>query len=143
MGSVLVPDSIILLSYLLRYTLVRMETRIQTLERRIAKITTQLAQLGDLRIGSLSEQYNVCGRAGCRCKASPPIKHGPYHQLSFTRKGKSSTRFVRRGELTTVKQQLRNYEKLRKLVDQWITLGTELSNLKLDQQRKSRSQRAG
>jgi hypothetical protein len=138
-----VPDSTILLSYLVRYTLVRMETRIQTLERRIAKITMQLAQLGDLRIGSLSEQYNVCGRAGCRCKASPPIKHGPYHQLSFTRKGKSSTRFVRRGELTTVKQQLRNYEKLRKLVDQWITLGTELSNLKLDQQRKSRSQRAG
>ena len=136
-------DSIILLSYSLRYTLVRMETRIQTLERRIEKITTQLAQLGDLRIGSLSEQYNVCGRAGCRCKASPPIKHGPYHQLSFTRKGKSSTRFVRRGELTTVKQQLRNYEKLRKLVDQWITLGTELSNLKLDQQRESRSQRAG
>jgi len=138
-----VPDSTILLSYIVRYTLVRMETRIQTLERRIAKITTQLAQLGDLRIGSLSEQYNVCGRAGCRCKASPPIKHGPYHQLSFTRKGKSSTRFVRRGELATVKQQLRNYEKLRKLVDQWITMGTELSNLKLDQQRKSRSQRAG
>ncbi len=120
-----------------------METRIQTLERRIAKITTQLAQLGDLRFGSLSQQYNVCGRAGCRCKASPPIKHGPYHQLSFTRKGKSSTRFVRRGELTTVKQQMRNYEKLRKLVDQWINLGTELSNLRLDQQRETRSQRAG
>ena len=136
-------DSIILLSYLLRYTLVRMETRIQTLERRIAKITTQLAQLGDLRIGSLSEQYNVCGRAGCRCKASPPIKHGPYHQLSFTRKGKSSTRFVRRGELRTVKEQMRNYEKLRKLVDQWIKLGTELSNLKLDQECKARSDRAG
>jgi len=134
-----VSASILLLSVFLRYTLVRMERRIQTLERRIAKITTQLAQLGDLRIGSLSEQYNVCGRAACRCKASPPLKHGPYHQLSFTRKGKSSTRFVRRGELTTVKQQMRNYEKLRKLVDQWINLGTELSNLKLDQQRKSRS----
>jgi len=138
-----VSASILLLSVFLRYTLVRMERRIQTLERRIAKITTQLAQLGDLRIGSLSEQYNVCGRAGCRCKASPPLKHGPYHQLSFTRKGKSSTRFVRRGELTTVKQQMRNYEKLRKLVDQWVNLGTELSNLKLDQQRKSRSHRAG
>ena len=102
-----------------------------------------MAQLGDLRIGNLSEQYAVCGRAGCRCKASPPIKHGPYHQLSFTRKGKSSTRFVRRGELTTVKQQMRNYEKLRKLVDQWINLGTELSNLKLDQQHQARSRRAG
>ena len=120
-----------------------MEKRIQTLESRIAKITAQLAQLGDLRIGSLSEQYNVCGRAGCRCKASPPIKHGPYHQLSFTRNGKSSTRFVRRGELRTVKQQMRNYEKLRKLVAEWITLGTELSNLKLDQQHKARSHRPG
>lgn len=62
--------------------------------------------------------------------------------LRLSRLDQNSTRFVRRGELTTVKQQLRNYEQLRKLVDRWITLGTELSNLKLDQQRKSRSQRA-
>jgi hypothetical protein len=120
-----------------------METRIQSLERRIAKIKAHLSQLGDLRFGSLSEQYNVCGRAGCRCKASPPIKHGPYHQLSFTRKGKSSTRFVRRDDVKTVKQQIRNYDKLRKLVDQWIELGNELSNLKMDRQQKPRSRRAG
>jgi len=126
----------------MRYTLARMETRIQTLERRIARIKTQLAQLGDLRFGSLSEQYNVCGRPGCRCKASPPVKHGPYHQLSYTRKGKSSTKFVRRENLNLVKQQLRNYEKLRKLVDQWIELGNELSNLKTDQEQRPSSRRA-
>ena len=113
-----------------------MNRKAQTLERRIERTKEKLASLGELRPGSLSEQYNVCGRAGCRCKASPPIKHGPYHQLSFTRKGKSSTRFVRRAELTAVKEQMRNYEKLRKLVDQWIKLGTELSNLKLDEQRE-------
>jgi len=120
-----------------------MEARIQILERRIARIKTLLAQLGDLRFGSLSEQYNVCGRAGCRCKASPPVKHGPYYQLSYTRKGKSSTRFVRRENLTAVTQQMRNYEKLRKLVDQWIELATELSNLKNDQRRETRPRRAG
>lgn len=120
-----------------------MEARIQILERRIARIKTQLAQLGDLRFGSLSEQYNVCGRAGCRCKASPPVKHGPYHQLSYTRKGKSSTRFVRRENLKAVQQQMRNYEKLRKLVDQWVELSSELSNLKIDQQRETKSRRAG
>ena len=65
----------------------------QRLENEIAKIKQQIVQLDDLRPGTLSEQYNVCGTPGCRCKASPPQKHGPYHQLSLTRRGKSKTRF--------------------------------------------------
>jgi hypothetical protein len=113
-----------------------MSRRIQSLERRIERIRRELGTLGDLRPGSLSEQYNVCGVEGCRCKASPPQKHGPYHQLSFTRKGKSSSRFVRREELATVKRQLKNYARLRELVDEWIDLGTELSTLRLQERRK-------
>jgi len=48
---------------------------------RIKRIKAQLVALGDLRPGALSEQYNTCRSAGCRCKADPPAKHGPYHQL--------------------------------------------------------------
>jgi len=41
------------------------------------------------------EQYNVCGKPGCHCKdAKNPQKHGPYNQLSFTRRGQGGTRFV-------------------------------------------------
>jgi hypothetical protein len=113
-----------------------MSRRIQTLERRIERIRREFATLGDLRPGSLSEQYNVCGVQRCRCKASPPQKHGPYYQLSFTRKGKSSSRFVRRDELAAVQRQLENYARLRQLVEEWIDLGTELSTLRLEEQRK-------
>jgi hypothetical protein len=68
----------------------------QALEARIAKIKQEITSLGtELLPGILTQQYNVCGKAGCRCKANPPQKHGPYHQLSFTRKGKSSTQFVK------------------------------------------------
>ena len=101
------------------------------LEREIAKIKRQLGQLDELRPGTLSEQYNVCGTPGCRCKASPPQKHGPYHQLSLTRRGKSKTRFVRRDEVATIKNQLQNYATLRELVERWIDLATELSDLNL------------
>lgn len=104
--------------------------KIPVLERQIAKIKGELMALGDLRIGSLSRQYNVCSTPGCRCKASPPQKHGPYHQISFTRKGKSGTNNVRKDSLPTVQRQLRNYAKLRKLVDRWIELATKLSVLK-------------
>ena len=113
-----------------------MQPRGQVLERRIERIKQELGQLGDLRPGTLSKQYNVCGVAGCRCKASPPKKHGPYHQISFTRKGKGSSRFVRREELATVKRQLSAYARLRKLVDEWIDLGIELSTLRVEEERE-------
>jgi hypothetical protein len=102
--------------------------------RRIAQIKTELAQLGPVRPGHLSQQYNVCGTPGCRCKAAPPEKHGPYYQISYTWQGKSSSQFVRRENLTAVQQQLRNYERLRALVNEWIGLG--LAAAKLERQRE-------
>jgi len=46
--------------------------------------------------GSLGEQYNVCGKAGCAAKTQAPAEaRAPYYQLSFTWRGKSTTRFVR------------------------------------------------
>lgn len=101
------------------------------LERQIAKVKRDLAALGDLRPGSLSTQYNVCGNPNCRCKATPPQKHGPYYQVSFTRKGKGSSKFVRKEDLPAVRKQLKNYERMKLLMDQWIDLATELSNLRL------------
>ncbi len=110
-----------------------MQQKIQSLERKIEAIKGELTKLGDLRPGSLSRQYNVCGNPRCRCKASPPQKHGPYYQLSYTRKGKSSSRFVQPKDLAEVRRQMRNYTRLRQLVDRWIDLATEISILKAEQ----------
>ena len=101
------------------------------IERQIKKVKREISALGELRPGSLSTQYNVCGSPGCRCKATPPKKHGPYYQVSFSRKGKSSTKFVRKEDLPAIRKQLKNYEKLKALMDRWIDLATELSNLRL------------
>jgi hypothetical protein len=106
-------------------------SREKLLLRQIERVKGQLAALGDLRPGSLSTQYNVCGTPGCRCKATPPEKHGPYYQVSFTRKGKSSSKFVRKEDLNTVRRELKNYEVMKTLVDRWIDLATELSNLRM------------
>ena len=109
-----------------------MDTRRQaTLERQIEKVKRDLVALGDLRPGSLSTQYNVCGTPGCRCKATPPEKHGPYYQVSYTRKGKSSTKFVKQKDLPAVRKQLKNYERMKLLMERWIDLATELSTLRL------------
>lgn len=110
-----------------------MKKRIRVLEGQIQRIKSEVARLGDLRPGSLSEQYNVCGNPNCRCKEDSSKRHGPYHQLSFTRKGRSRTKFVKKPQLPEVKRQLKNYARLRTLIDRWIDLSTELCQLRLEQ----------
>jgi hypothetical protein len=77
----------------------------QRIAHQIEKLKKRLAELGPLHPGSISEQYNVCGTPGCQCKdPKKPRRHGPYYQLSFTWRGKSSTRFVRPEGLPEMRQ---------------------------------------
>ena len=102
----------------------------QELVRRIERVKAQLGQLGDLRPGKVSVQYNTCGSPGCRCKADPPQRHGPYHHLSYTRAGRGHTESVRPEHLAQVRAQTRNYERLQALLDEWIDAGIELDRLR-------------
>ena len=109
-----------------------MNERMRALKAQITAVKRGLTKLEELRPGSLSRQYNVCGSPGCRCKQTPPQKHGPYYHLSYTRKGKGGTRLIKKADLKTIRTELATYARLRKLVDRWIDLATELSDLKLE-----------
>lgn len=94
-----------------------------SIERKIENLKQQLAWLGPMHPGSLSEQYNVCGKPDCRCKdPKNPQKHGPYYHLSFTWRGKSRTLFVRAERLAEMREKLANYKRFRELTDEWVDL---------------------
>jgi Family of unknown function (DUF6788) len=96
------------------------------IQQRIAKLQQQLLALGPLHPGSISEQYNVCGTPGCRCKnAKDPQKHGPYYQLSFTWRGKSSSRFLRPEQVAEMRLKIGNYKRFRELTSKWVELAVE------------------
>ena len=108
-----------------------MENQVRALGKRIETIKKKLAALGDMRPGSLSKQYNVCGNPTCRCKdPENPKKHGPYYQLSYTLKGRSKSEFVKMEDLEAVKQQLKNYQQFKKLTADWVDLSLELASLR-------------
>jgi hypothetical protein len=94
---------------------------ISELERRLKETKAELAALGPIHPGSLSEQYNVCGTPGCHCKdPEQPRKHGPYWHLSYTWRGRSSTRFVRPCEVEAMRQKITNYKRFRELTAAWV-----------------------
>ena len=90
-------------------------------ERKVDQLRGKLAKLGPMLPGSISEQWNVCGTPGCRCKdAKNPQKHGPYYQLSFTVGGKSSSMFIKREDLAVAKRAVRNYARFKALTRQLL-----------------------
>jgi hypothetical protein len=104
---------------------------IEKLEAQIAQIKAQLQQQGAMRPGSLSRQYNVCGKPGCRCKdPKHPRRHGPYYQLNYVYRGKKTSQFIRREILHQVRTELANYKQFRRLTEQWIGLALQVAQAK-------------
>ena len=65
-------------------------------DERIARARTQLLALlgeqGHLLPGGLVERMMRCGKPGCRCNATPPQLHGPYHQWGYSKRAHRYTR---------------------------------------------------
>src|SRR4029077_3468880 len=59
--------------------------------RLAAEIAARLADLSYALPGSLADRLTRCGYATCRCHADPPQLHGPYHQWTRKKDGKTAT----------------------------------------------------
>ena len=96
------------------------------LQRKIAAVRAALGALGAMHPGSVSRQYQVCGRPGCRClDPHQPRRHGPYHKLAYVHRGQPVCRFVRAACVGEVSQRLAVYKRFRKLIQQWIALSIQ------------------
>jgi len=105
----------------------------QKLQQRINQLKAELRKIGPMRPGSLSRQYNVCGKPGCRCKdPKNPRRHGPYYQLNYVYGGKKTSEFVRPKNIKQVRTQLANYKLFRRLTDQWVGSALKQARMQLE-----------
>jgi len=100
------------------------EKRIQQIEQRIARIKEALGQIGPMRPGSLTRQYK-----------DRKNKTGAYWQISYTRRMKSRTEYVREEWLEEIRRQIATHKRFRRLVDLWIDLDIERSKLTMQTER--------
>ena len=102
--------------------------KLQQIEEEINKIKGKIGSIGEMRPGTLSKQYKY-----------PEGKVGAYYQLSFTHKMKSRTEYVQPMFVKEIKQQVKTYRKLKKLVGLWIDLSIEYSRLKINLAKQEKS----
>jgi len=116
------------------------DKEIKSLQKKMEQARAKIAALGEMRPGSLSQQFNVCGNPNCACKDKDnPKKHGPYHQLSYTRGGKSRTEFVKNESLSEIEKQLANYSDFIKLKDEWIDCTIQIAKRRKELQKNLKS----
>lgn len=114
--------------------------QIKKLEAQIQKLKTELLKIGEMRPGSLSRQYSACQKPGCKCvDPVKPQKHGPFYQLSYSHRGKSTTQFVRPQFVPGVRRQLAAYKRFKMLTEKWVALALEVSKAKMDEARLAAS----
>ena len=94
-------------------------------QARAARIARELATLSFALPGTLADRLTRCGHARCRCRADPPQPHGPYHQWTRKKNGKTATRILTDDQLADYGPWFDNHRRLRELI-------TELEALSLD-----------
>jgi hypothetical protein len=101
------------------------------LQLKIERIKREIAELGPLRPGTLYSRHSECGKPGCHCRRERnPVKHGPYHYLSFTFQGRSYTEFVPARQLQQVRKEVSNYNRLMNLVKLLVESSIKLARLR-------------
>lgn len=102
------------------YAIPMIKKRLAQIERRITKIKGDIALMGDMRPGSLTKQYK-----------NRDSQAGPYYQISYTLDMKSRTEYIRKEFIGSIRQQIRNYKRFKKLNAQWVALSIEHSKLSM------------
>jgi hypothetical protein len=108
-------------------------------DKQIDQIKKQLVALGEVRPGSVSKQFNVCGKLGCKCKDKVnPQKHGPYYILSYRYTGKNTTEYISPEYLRVLNRQIKNYAVMMDLINKWVGLCIQKSKIQMKEMRASK-----
>ena len=85
---------------------------------RIPGATDQASATGDRPDASLTRQYK-----------DPQHHVGAYWQISYTRRMKSRTEYVRKEWVKELRRQIATHKRFKRLIDQWLDLSIEHSQL--------------
>ncbi len=97
----------------------------------------ELSQVGDLRRGSIAENYRRCGKGNCACRQPKHPGHGPQYLLMTKVGGRSQARNLRPGaELEKIQQEVRNHQRFRELVQKVVEVNERICELRPVQQQE-------
>jgi len=101
------------------------------LESRRVVVQTQIAQLGDMRSGSITGTGGRCGNPNCHCHRAGDPGHGPYYRLTRKVNGKTVTETLSSAaSLTKAQREVAECQRFRELGDQLLNVNEQICELR-------------
>ncbi len=101
------------------------------LESRRAAVQSQIAQLGDMRSGSITGTGGRCGNPNCHCHRPGDPGHGPYYRLTRKVNGKTVTEtFSSPASLAKARREVAERQHFRELGDQLLEVNEQICELR-------------
>jgi hypothetical protein len=92
-------------------------------------ILRDIAQLGDMRRGNITEVFRSCGKPGCCCSERKHPGHGPYYAFTTKVAGKTKTVQLRPGpRLAKFEREVETYKRFRSLIQQLLETNEAICN---------------
>lgn len=100
-------------------------------EHRRQEIAKQIAQLGDLRAGSVTSTSGRCGKPGCRCYQPGQPGHGPNLRLTYKVAGKSvSESLPTPATIHKAEREVAEFRKFQQLSREFVETNAEICRLR-------------
>jgi len=108
-----------------------MSDSLADLEGRRANVQAQIAQLGDMRSGSITSTGGRCGYANCHCHRPGEPGHGPYHRLTRKVDGKTVTEtFFSPASFAKAQREVAEYHRFRELSGRLLEVNERICGLR-------------
>lgn len=89
---------------------------LERLTLELAEAQRELARVGFVLQGSLSERWMLCGKADCRCRHDPDARHGPYYQWGRKTRGKTVSSYLSLEQAALCKRWVSNNREMEKII---------------------------
>ena len=105
------------------------EPRLGELAVAYAQINAEIDSLGYAVPGTISQRYTKCTTRGCRCRAEPPERHGPYWQYTRNLAGKTVTRRITADQASRYREWIANRRQLEELTSRMDDISRQAIDL--------------
>ena len=94
-----------------------------------AQVRAELAQIGSILQGSVTERRIPCGKVACACTTDVRAWHGPYIQWSRRKRGRTVSTYLTPEQAALCREWIENYRKLDKIIGRMLKLSLRIARL--------------
>ncbi len=112
-----------------------MPSTLPGLEAERDTVLQEMAQIGDMRRGSITETFRACGKGNCACSQADHPGHGPYYAFTTKVAGKTKTVQLRAGSrLTKFQREVDAYRRFKTLSQQLLELNEAICDKRSEEE---------